>query len=98
MLTREQDYAHQQPSLTARKLRMLEVKAFQPIVKGKPTGVFATRERMRQAEKALAAQAEALLQANARRLPRHRARERESGRERDSGARITEALEGQVAR
>jgi hypothetical protein len=59
MLTREEDYAHQQPSLTARKLRMLEVKAGQPTVKGKPTGVFATRERMRQAEKQLAAQAEA---------------------------------------
>ncbi len=59
MLTREQDYAHQQPSLTARKLRMLEVKAGQPTVKGKPTGVFATREKMRQAERALAEQAEA---------------------------------------
>jgi transposase len=59
MLTREEDYAHQQPSLTARKLRMLEVKAGQPTVKGKPTGAFATRERMRQAEKQLAAQAEA---------------------------------------
>jgi transposase len=59
MLTREEDYAHQQPSLTARKLRMLEVKAGQPTIKGKPTGVFATRERMRQAEKELAAQAEA---------------------------------------
>lgn len=59
MLTREEDYAHQQPSLTARKLRMLEVKAGQPTVKGKPTGVFATREKMRQAEKQLAAQAEA---------------------------------------
>ena len=59
MLTREEDYAHQQPSLTDRKIRMLEVKAGQPTVKGKPTGVFATRERMRQAEKQLAAQAEA---------------------------------------
>ena len=58
MLTREQDYAHQQLSLTARKLRMLEVKAGQPTVKGKPTGVFATREKMRQAERALAEQAE----------------------------------------
>ena len=58
MLTREEDYAHQQPSLTARKLRMLEVKAGQPTIKGKPTGVFATREKMREAEKQLAAQAE----------------------------------------
>jgi transposase len=59
MLCREEDYAHQQPSLTARKLRMLEVKAGAPTLKGKPTGVFATRERMRHAERALAEQAEA---------------------------------------
>lgn len=59
MLCRQEDYAHQQPSLTARKLRMLEVKAGAPTLKGKPTGVFATRERMRDAERALAQQAEA---------------------------------------
>jgi transposase len=59
MLTREEDYAHQQPSLTAQKLRRLEVRAGQPTVKGKPTGVWATRERMRAAEKQLAEQAEA---------------------------------------
>jgi len=59
MLTREEDYAHQQPSLTAQKLRRLEVRAGAPTLEGKPTGVWATRERMRQAEKQLAAQAEA---------------------------------------
>ena len=59
MLTREQDYAHQQPSLTAQKLRRLEVKAGAPTRKGKPSGVWATREKMRHAEKQLAAQAEA---------------------------------------
>jgi transposase len=59
ILTREEDYAHQQPSLTAQKLRRLEVKAGAPTLKGKPTGVWATRQRMRQAEKELAAQAEA---------------------------------------
>jgi transposase len=59
MLTREQDYAHQQPSLTALKLRRLEVAAGAPTRKGKPSGVWATRERMRQAEKQLAQQAEA---------------------------------------
>ena len=58
MLTREEDYAHQQPSLTAQKLRRLEVRAGAPTQEGKPTGVWATRERMRQAEKQLAAQAE----------------------------------------
>ena len=59
MLTREEDYAHQQPSLTAQKLRRLEVKAGAPTRPGKPTGVWATREKMRHAEKQLAAQAEA---------------------------------------
>ena len=48
MLTREEDYAHQQPSLTAQKLRRLEVRAGAPTLRGKPTGVWATRERMRQ--------------------------------------------------
>ncbi len=59
MLTREEDYAHQQPSLTAQKLRRLELAAGAPTVKGKPSGTWATREKMRQAEKQLAAQAEA---------------------------------------
>jgi transposase len=59
MLTRGKDYAHQQPSLTAKKIRLLEVKAGTPTLKGKQTGVFATRERMRQAERQLAHQADA---------------------------------------
>ena len=59
MLTRGQDYAHQQPSLTAKKLRLLEITAGAPTLKGKPTGVWATRERMRHAERELAQQAEA---------------------------------------
>jgi transposase len=59
LLTRQEDYAHQQPSLTARKMRLLEVRAGAPTLKGKQTGVFATRERMRQAEKQLAEQAQA---------------------------------------
>ena len=87
MLTREQDYAHQQPSLTAKKLRLLEVKAGAPTLKGKPTGMWATRERMRRAERELAQQAEVLLQALSRRLAGSIAQQ-ESGRERDSGARI----------
>ena len=59
LLYRGEDYAHQQPSLTAQKLRRLEVTAGAPTRKGKPSGVWATRERMRQAEKQLAAQAQA---------------------------------------
>jgi transposase len=58
-LTRGQDYAHQQPSLTAQKLRRLEITAGAPVRKGKPSGVWVTHARMRHAEKALAAQAQA---------------------------------------
>ena len=38
---------------------MLEITAGAPALKGKPTGVWATRERMRHAERELAQQAEA---------------------------------------
>jgi transposase len=59
MLTREQDYAHQQPSLTAQKLRRLEIAASAPVRPGKPSGVWVTHQKMRHAEKQLAAQAQA---------------------------------------
>jgi transposase len=59
MLSRGEDYAHQQPSLTAQKLRRLELTAGAPARKGKPSGVWVTHQRMRQAEKQLAAQAQA---------------------------------------
>src|SRR5919199_3923926 len=59
MPTRGQDYAHQQPSLTAQKLRRLEITAGAPVRKGKPSGVWVTHARMRHAEKELAAQAQA---------------------------------------
>ena len=59
LLTREQDYSHQQPSLTAKKLRLLEIRAGAPTQKGKRTGTWATRQAMREAERRLAQQAEA---------------------------------------
>jgi len=59
LLSREEQYAHQQPSLTAKKMRLLEIQGGAPTRKGTPTGVWATREKMREAEKALAMQAEA---------------------------------------
>jgi transposase len=58
LLSREEQYAHQQPSLNAKKLRRLEIQGGAPTRKGKPTGVWATREKMRETEKALALQAE----------------------------------------
>jgi transposase len=59
LLSRGEDYAHQQPSLTAQKLRRLELTAGAPVRTGKPSGVWVSHERMRQAEKQLAAQAQA---------------------------------------
>jgi transposase len=59
LLARGEDYAHQQPSLTAKKLRLLEIRAGAKTLKGTNTGLFATRQRMRKAERALAEQAEA---------------------------------------
>jgi transposase len=59
LLRRGQDYAHQQPSLTAKKLRLLEIRAGAPTRKGTNTGVWATRQRLRTAERQLAQQAEA---------------------------------------
>jgi transposase len=59
LLTRGEDYAHQQPSLTAKKLRLLEIRAGAETLKGTNSGTWATRQRMRQAERELAQQAEA---------------------------------------
>jgi transposase len=59
LLTRGEDYAHQQPSLTAKKLRLLEIRAGAKTLKGTNTGLFATRQRMRTAEREIAQQAEA---------------------------------------
>ena len=59
LLTRDEDYAHQQPSLTAQKLRRLELAAGAPVGSGRPSGVWVTHQKMRQAETQLAAQAQA---------------------------------------
>jgi transposase len=104
LLTRGEDYAHQQPSLTAKKLRLLEIRAGAPTLKGTNTGLFATRERMRKAERELAQQAEASYTRMVRDWqaagPQKAkpGRARQDGRERDSGARITRPSKGDVAR
>jgi transposase len=59
LLSRGEDYAHQQPSLTAKKLRLLEIRAGARTLKGTNTGTWATRQKMRKAERELAQQAEA---------------------------------------
>ena len=87
LLTRQQDYAYGQPSLTRKKLRRLEITAGAPALAGRPrrldrqpTDAPRRRTRPRPAGRA--------------RLPTHRPRlaghgSAESGRERDTGARIT---------
>jgi transposase len=62
MLTRGQDYAHQQPSLTRKKLRRLEITAGAPKNTRRAAGIWSTNELMRDAELELARQAEASYQ------------------------------------
>jgi transposase len=59
LLTRGENYAHQRPSLTAKKLRLLELKAGAQRYEAKARQVFAADAAMREAEKRLAQQAEA---------------------------------------
>jgi len=59
MLTRGEDYAHQQPSLTKRKLRRLEITADAPRYAKTARGIWSTNLAIREAERQLAAQAEA---------------------------------------
>jgi transposase len=57
LLTREEDYAYTQPSLTKKKLRRLELTAGAPRGKVKP-GIWAANKAMREAERELARQGE----------------------------------------
>lgn len=57
LLTREEDYAYAQPSLTRKKMRRLELTAGAPKRQVKP-GIWSTNQAMRTAERELAHQAE----------------------------------------
>ena len=57
MLTRGEDYAFQQPSLTRKKLRRLELQAGAPRWQG-GRNVWSVNQAIRQAERELARQAE----------------------------------------
>ena len=59
LLTRGEDYAYGQPSLTRKKLRLLELRAGAPSRKGIRTGKWVAGKAMREAERAAAEQAEA---------------------------------------
>jgi transposase len=58
MLTRGEDYAHQQPSLTRKKMRRLEITAGAPKYTRRAAGIWSTNELLRTAELELARQAE----------------------------------------
>ena len=58
LLTREQDYAYQQPSLTRKKLRRLELTAGHKRYAPEATGIWHANDAVRQAERELAQQAE----------------------------------------
>ena len=59
MLCRDEDYAHQQPSLTKKKLRRLEITAGAPKHAKTAPGIWSSNLAIRQAERELAQQAEA---------------------------------------
>ncbi len=58
LLTREEDYAYQQPSLTKKKLRRLEITAGAERYTAKAAGIWSANDAVRQAERELARQAE----------------------------------------
>jgi transposase len=98
LLQREEDYAYAQPSLTQKKLRRLEVRAGGPSLKGTPTGVFATRQRMRAAERELAAQAEAAYRRSVRDWHATQAKRKAKGAGATPGRASSGPSSGQAAR
>jgi len=58
LLTREEDYAYAQPSLTKKKLRRLEITAGAQRYSAKATGIWSANDAVRNAERELAHQAE----------------------------------------
>lgn len=59
LLTRDENYAHAQPSLTAKKLRKLELIAGAKRHDRSAAGVWSANRAVREAEKQIARQAEA---------------------------------------
>jgi hypothetical protein len=58
LLTREEDYAYGQPSLTKKKLRRLEITAGAERYTHSATGIWAANDAVREAEREVARQAE----------------------------------------
>ncbi len=85
-LTRDQDYAHQQPSLTKKKLRRLEITAGAPKYTRRSAGIFHQRSHARGRTRTRSPSRD-LIQAD-RPRPAGRSPSEKRGRERDTGARI----------
>ena len=66
LLTRDQDYAYAQPSLTKKKLRRLELTAGRPRYAPEAAGIWHANDAIRQAERELAHQAEVAYQRSVR--------------------------------
>jgi transposase len=94
MLTRSKDYAHQQPCLTRKKLRRLEITAGAPKNTPRAAGIWSTNEMMHEAELELARQTEVSYKRTV--TDQHAgAPARTACAGGDTGARMNKALEGQ---
>ena len=71
LLTREEHYAHQQPSLTAKKLRRLELTAGAKRYDTTAAGIWSTNQAMREAERAARPPSRGVLRADGPRLAGH---------------------------
>ena len=84
LLTREEDYAYAQPSLTRKKLRLLELAAGAQRYAPEGAGIWHANQAVRQAERELARQAEVAYAAHRPRLPRRPGEPRARARHRDA--------------
>jgi transposase len=91
LLTKGEDYAYAQPSLTRKKLRRLELLAGAPKGEG-GAAVWSTNKAMRQAERALAEQAERAYERSVRDWQARAPKKKWCGR--DTGARIFKSPNG----
>ena len=87
MLTRGEDYAHQQPSLTKKKLRRLELTAGAPKYAKTARGIWSSQRRDPPGRARARRAGRGLLQAAGQR-PAGRSPGEKGGRERDTGARM----------
>ena len=95
LLTREEDYAYAQPSLTRKKLRLLELTAGAQRYAPEGDGIWHANQAVRQAERELARQAEVAYQRTVR---DYHAAQADQGRGRDTGTRIFRPSKRQAAR